>query len=153
MLGPSSQVWPLVISVTSPEPGFLSFPYAVTPITVTGQIPAGWSGVSVDYTIGMPGFILESGQAAIDGSTFSLVYDPVTLNAEFPNLDLTGRDLDIAGLSDTIAIGLLLQGQESGAPSVRAATVTLQGEQVFVSDYVLEDESMTFLPIVIKGPP
>ena len=48
------------------------------------------------------------------GGTYMIVFDPVALHEDFPNLDLTGRDNWETALSDTFAIGLLLQGQ-SGA--------------------------------------
>jgi len=106
------------------------------------------SGVTVDYTIGMPGVILDQGQAAVNGGTFSFTYDPATLNQDFPNLDLLGRDKFGPGLSDTIFIGLLLQGDDGSEKVYRAATVTLQGEQVFVlnTDY----RHFTYLPYTIN---
>ena len=50
------------------------------------------SGVTVDYTIAMPGAILERGQATISGDFFSFEFDPEILNVTFPNLDLVSRD-------------------------------------------------------------
>ena len=125
---PEAEPLPLL----TPEAGFLRISGEVTPITVTGRIPGGINGVTIDYTIAMPGVILDQGQADINGGQFSFTFDPAALNQDFPNLDLMGRDNHEAGLSDTVFIGLLLQGQESSEDVFRAAAVTLQGEQVFV---------------------
>ncbi|MBI5567593.1 MAG: hypothetical protein HY870_22025, partial [Chloroflexi bacterium] len=94
---------PLIIS--SPSPGFLRFVDQVTPITITGVIPAGWSNILLDYTIAMPGYILKHAQIAASGGTFQIVFDPVALAQDYPNLDLIGRDDWQAGLADTFTIG------------------------------------------------
>ncbi|MEE9618409.1 MAG: carboxypeptidase-like regulatory domain-containing protein, partial [Anaerolineae bacterium] len=60
------------LQVSSPSPGFLSFEGEVTPITITGSVPAGLSGVTVDYTISMPGYILKHGQVTPSGDTYQI---------------------------------------------------------------------------------
>jgi hypothetical protein len=124
---PEAEPLPLL----APEAGFLRFSGEVTPIIISGRIPSGVSGAAIDYTIAMPGVILEQGQAEIIGNQFSFTFDPEALNQDFPNLDLVGRDNFGAGLSDTVFISLLLQGDGSSGDVFRAAEVTLQGEQVF----------------------
>jgi hypothetical protein len=136
------------LALLTPSPGFLEFGNSVTPITITGQIPLGLSNVTVDYTIGMPGVILEQGQATVSGGTFSFTYDPVTLTQDFPNLDLIGRDKFGAGLADTISIGLLLQGDDGPSKAYQAATVTLQGEEVFV--LIGEYRHSAYLPVLMN---
>ena len=87
----------------------------------------------VDYTITMPGFILEHGQATVAaGSGYEVVFDPVRLQQDFPNLDLIGRDdPQRAGLPDTFRIGLLLRGKDAhGAPVYRANSLTLVNQEV-----------------------
>jgi hypothetical protein len=92
------------LDVSSPAPGFLSFSESVTPITISGQVPPGLSEVTVDYTISMPGTILEQGQVEQSGDTYEIQFDPAALHMEFPNLDLVGRDMPgRAGLADTFA--------------------------------------------------
>ena len=54
------------LNVSSPAPGFLSFNNAVIPITITVQIPSSLSAV-MDYTISMPGFILEQRKVTPSG--------------------------------------------------------------------------------------
>jgi len=139
------------LDVSSPSPGFLSFDHEVTPITIAGEVPAGLSGATVDYTISMPGYILEHGQVTPSGGTYQITFDPVALHDDFPNLDLAGRDDFEPGLSDTFAIGLLLRGQSGGSTVYRANTITLQGEQVFVTAPTPgPEERRVFLPLVLK---
>jgi hypothetical protein len=135
------------LMVSSPLPGFMTFGNQVTPITITGSVPAGLSGVTVDYTINMPGYILKHGQVTPSGSTFQVVFDPATLQQDFPNLDLVGRDDWAPGLSDTIAVGLLLRGQSGGQTIYRANTVTFQGPQAYVENRVL---NTVYLPLVLR---
>jgi hypothetical protein len=141
------------LDVSSPPTGFLSFDGIVTPISITGSLPAGLSGTTVDYTISMPGYILQHGQATIDGGTYEIVFDPQALYEDFPNLDLQGRDgMGGAGLSDTFAIGLLLRGESGGNTVYRANTITIQGEQVFIGDAVF-DALEVYLPLVLRNSP
>ncbi len=121
------------LPIYAPSPGFLSFDDEVTPITIAGPVPAGLSDVTVDYTISMPGYILEHGQVTPSDGEYRITFDPAALHEEFPNLDLTGRDDWRAGLADTFAIGLLLRGRDAGGNLIyRANTITIQGEEVFV---------------------
>jgi len=135
--------------VTSPSPGFQRMVDQVQPITITGVIPAGWSSVTLDYTIAMPGTILKHAQVAAPGGAFQIVFDPVTLAQDYPNLDLTGRDDWQAGLADTFTIGLLLRGQSGGQALQRANVITLQGNQVNVGGSNLTRK--VFLPLIRKG--
>jgi hypothetical protein len=137
------------LAVTSPSPGYHSAGDTLAPIPVAGLIPAGWSSVTLDATIIMPGFILKHVQAAASGGSFQVVFDPVTLAQDFPNLDLTGRDDWQPGLSDTITISMLLRGQSSGQPVARAAVVTLQGNQFYVRQ-AHAAQSGVYLPVVVR---
>jgi hypothetical protein len=96
----------------------------------------------------MPGYILKHAQTAASGGTFQIVFDPVTLAQDYPNLDLVGRDDWQAGLADTFTIGLLLRGQSGGQPIQRANVIALQGNQVYVGESNLTRK--VFLPIVLK---
>jgi hypothetical protein len=122
------------LDISEPVPGILSFEHGVTPITVSGTAPATLTNATVDYTITMPGYILKHGQAEVDNASYSVVFDPAALNADFPNLDLTGRHgYMMPGLADTFAIGLLLRGQTADGKIVfQANTVTIQADQIFV---------------------
>jgi hypothetical protein len=104
--------------------------------------------VTVDYTITMPGYILQRGLATVSDGSFSFEFDPQALNETFPNLDLAGRDDLAPGLADTISISLLLQGTEGAVTRHKAATVVLQGEQVFSTN---TGHSQLYLPAIING--
>jgi len=138
------------LDVSSPASGILSFGDEVKPIAITGSVPAGLSGATVDYTISMPGYILAHGQVTPSGGTYRITFDPAALHQDFPNLDLVGRDEGRPGLSDTFAIGLLLRGQSGSATVVQANTITIQGEQVFVGDAALDLSNRTYLPLVLR---
>jgi len=138
------------LDVASPAPGLLSFDDEVTPITISGAVPPGLSDVMVDYTIEMPGYVLEQGQVAPAGGTYQITFDPDALHEDFPNLDLAGRDDHSPGLADTFAIGLLLRGQREGETVYRANAVTLQGERVFVGDAPGEVVYAVYLPLILR---
>jgi hypothetical protein len=142
------------LNVSSPVSGFLSFDNEVTPIVITGTVPAGLISATVDYVISMPGYILQYGQAALDGDTYQITFDPVALSADFPNLDLVGRDSYQAGLSDTFAIGMLLRGQSGSNMVYRANTIIIQGDQVFVGNAPFdlpEKPNKIYLPLVLRS--
>jgi hypothetical protein len=135
------------LSITSPSPGFLTWPNGLQPVEIEGTVPAGLSTPVVSYTIAMPGFILEQGTVVPSGGAFTVAYDPVALRSDFPNIDLTAPEEWRPGLSDEILISLLLADE---AGTCRANTVTLFGEEVFVG----RDKSMglrVYLPVVLKG--
>jgi hypothetical protein len=135
------------LSITSPSPGFLTWPNGLEAVEIEGTVPAGLSTPVVSYTIAMPGFILEQGTVAPDGGRFTVAYDPVALRSDFPNIDLTAPEEWRDGLSDEVLITLFLADGDGG---YRANTVTLFGEEVFVG----RDKSMglrVYLPVVLKG--
>jgi hypothetical protein len=139
------------LDVSTPEAGFLSFEDQVTSILITGTLPAGLEQAVVDYTISMPGYILEHGQVTPSGGLYQILFDPVALHEDFPNLDLVGRDeLELPGLADTFAIAILLRGKIGESTIYRANTITLQGEQVFVGDAPAAAVRV-YLPLIQKG--
>ncbi|MCP4692293.1 MAG: hypothetical protein GY859_29885, partial [Desulfobacterales bacterium] len=120
------------LAVTSPSPGFLTFSEPISPIVISGPLPAGVSDAVVDYTITMPGFILEHGQATLANGAYQITFDPVLLNQTFPNLDLIGRDGSYEpGLADTFSIGVPLTGSSDQGAVARAAVVNIQDARVF----------------------
>jgi hypothetical protein len=140
------------LNVSAPAPGFLSFPGGVTPVTISGTVPITLTDAVVDYTITMPGFILEHSQVSVTNSTYTVVFDPVALACDFPNLDLIGRDArNLPGLADTFQIGLLLRGRDTGGNLVyRANSIVLQGELVFVGHAAEVALFKVFLPVILK---
>jgi hypothetical protein len=139
------------LNVSAPQPGFLSFYGGMHPITVTGNLPPGLTNAAIDYTIHMPGFLLEHGQVVPDGNIYQVVFDPQILAQDFPNLDLSGRDDLRPGLADTISISLLLHGQRGGEAINQANVVILQGDQVFVeAGETPPSGNWIFLPLILR---
>ena len=104
----------------------------VEPIHFFLQSPAGWSDVEAHYVIRMPGFVLETGQATEANGSVEVVYDPVRLSADFPNIDLTRRQDMQSGLADEVMVTIYLSGRDaSGAPANAAKLLTLVGEDVY----------------------
>jgi len=104
----------------------------IDPIHFLLEVPAGWSNVEASYVIRMPGFILERGEATPVSGTVEVVYDPVRLSADFPNIDLTRRQNYEPGLSDEVIVTIYLSGRDgSGAPVNAAKLLTLVGEDIY----------------------
>jgi hypothetical protein len=134
---------------------------------VVGQVPEGWTNVRVDYTITMPGWVLEAGTITPQGKAFTITYDPEALSQEFPNLDLRRQYSWAPGLVDSVFISFAVFGDNGGTPATWANVVALQGEQVFVEGYqalltadgrpptadrsVAERVHLLYLPMVAKG--
>ena len=96
------------------------------------RIPQSWSEIQGMYTISMPGFILEEGSLTQSGDTLELVYDPVRLSREFPNIDLEAWSQPTTGLSDEVFISVLLSGNDgSGERQYAAKHLTLVGEDIY----------------------
>jgi hypothetical protein len=114
--------------VSTPDQGFLRISGdPIRPIAFQGRLPSAFQGARYTYTIAMPGFILEQGEGAAEGRDFELIYDPVQLHEEFPNLDLTAYDYPRPGLADQIWITILFEANGRTLP----VTFTLHGEEVF----------------------
>jgi hypothetical protein len=144
------------LGVTSPQPGYLSWPMGgisgepitVTTVPITVPIPAGLANAVVSYTIRMPGFILEEGTLTPAGSTFTIVYDPLALHQDFPNLDLKAKDASVPGLTDPVLITFLLSGEQGGQRVHRAGTVFLDGDEVHT--LALTPDQRVYLPVVLR---
>jgi hypothetical protein len=140
------------LTVSAPSPGLLDIGEELAPIKIRGSWPEALTVAEVEYTISMPGYILEQGQATVEGKTFEFTFDPEALHQEFPNLDLMSRDGHWGpGLSDTFVIGLLLQGRHGGEDVYRATTITIQGERVYVQEGEPAPPRYIYLPLVLKG--
>jgi hypothetical protein len=145
------------LGVTSPQPGYLSWPteppgtepITVTTVPITVPIPAGLANAVVSYTIRMPGFILHQGTLTPAGSTFTIVYDPLALHQDFPNLDLTAKEANVPGLADPVLITFLLSGDQGGQPVHRAGAVFLDGDEVQIPG--LSMGQSIYLPAVLRN--
>jgi hypothetical protein len=138
------------LNVLSPQPGFLQWPgdpMTVTVVPINVLVPAGVTNAVVSYTIRMPGFILEQGTIIPAGNTFTILYDPIALHQDFPNLDLKPKDGGRPGLTDPVLISFLLAGESGGVPIAFAGTVFLDGEEV----HVIEAPVLrSYLPLIVK---
>ena len=104
------------------------------PIRFYPHIPEGWTDVDAAYTISMPGFILEEATVRLREETLQVIYDPVRLNQDFPNLELTQRPMGLGppGLSDEVFVSVLLSGLDpSGNRAYAAKLLTLVGEDIY----------------------
>jgi hypothetical protein len=140
------------LGVSTPSPGLLPIGGEMAPIAIRGSWPMDLTGAEVEYTISMPGYILDQGRATVRGNSFEFAFDPEALHQDFPNLDLADRDGHWApGLSDTFLIGILLQGRDGGAEVYRATTITIQGERVYVQEGEGAPTMDIYVPLVLKG--
>jgi len=132
------------LAITSPRPGVITWPEGrIEPIHIRGIAPSGTS--AVHYTVHDKGVVMDEGSVVPGASgAFTVTYDAVTLNQDFPMLSLTAHEGLWEGLSDEVAINLLATG--SGEP--RANTVTLIGEEVFVGGQ--ERTQTVYLPMVLR---
>jgi hypothetical protein len=117
-----------VAEVTTPTPGFIEVERSPIPaVEFKGVVPPGFENAAFRYTIAMPGFILEQGAGTVEGTNFSLTYDPIALNRDFPNLDLTAYDDIRPGLADQVWISILFEADRRSLPQM----ITLRGEEIF----------------------
>lgn len=139
--------------VSSPQPGYLSWPtdpvtqepITVTTVPITVPIPVGLTNAVVSYTIRMPGFILKEGTLYPTGGSFTIIYDPLALHQEFPNLDLTARDANLPGLADPVLVTFLLAGDGTGGKVYRAGAVFFLGEEVMAAG-----SRAVYLPVILR---
>lgn len=122
--------------IPSPHPQWSTFK-GVAPVPLLIEKPEGLLSGKVYYTIAMPGFLLEAGQAALNKEGYTtLVYDPVKLSQTFPNIDVEcsriscGKNRDGPRLVDTIWVNVLLEGEDG---SFYARQFTLQGPDLYAT--------------------
>jgi hypothetical protein len=127
--------------VYSPRPGFIKWPTGhVEPNVIRGIAPAGTTAVR--YTIHDKGVVIQQGSVAPNASgAFTVTYDAEALHSVFPFISLTAHEGKWEGLSDEVEINLLSIGGE-----VRANTVTLIGEEVFIGGEL----QPVYLPLILK---
>jgi len=115
-------------SFSEPMEGYLQIQgNTIEPIHIIGEVPGSFENATITYTIGMPGFVLEQAEALCSGNEFDIVFDPVRLHEDFPNLDLTAYDELRSGLADQIWISALFEKDGQYLP----LTTTFHGEEVF----------------------
>jgi hypothetical protein len=130
--------------VTAPEPGFITWPASgIEPVHIRGYAPAGTT--EVRYTIHDKGVVMGQGGVTPDASgAFTVTYDAEALHQSFSMLSLTAREGRWEGLADEVAINLLA----IGGSELRANTVTLIGEEVFIGGGPIRS---VYLPVVLRN--
>jgi hypothetical protein len=118
----------------------------VTAVPITVPVPSGLANAAVSYTIRMPGFILDEGTVTPSGDSFTLVFDPLALHQDFPNLDLTAKDANVPGLTDSVLITFLLSGERGGQKLYQAGAVFLDGDEVQTPG-----TRSVYVPLVLRG--
>ena len=116
--------------------GFQSVPLQVS-------LPQEQSG-TIYYTIGMPGFLLESGTVKSSEGWTTMVYDPARLSRTFPNIDAVGRTGYEPGLADTVWVNILMEGEDG---NFYARQFTLQGPDLIVPPQGSEITALLPTPI------
>lgn len=103
---------------------------AAQPFNVVAAVPEGWTAIQAEYTVTMPGYILEQGQQPALGGIFAYNYDPRRINQVFPNLDISGPGGTPLSV-DTVTITFVLRGTDAqGQPAIGARVVTLLGDRL-----------------------
>ncbi|MBN1538405.1 MAG: hypothetical protein JW908_16840 [Anaerolineales bacterium] len=136
------------LEIVSPKPGFLPWvdgraqsTNRIQPVVIQGIAPAGTT--SIHYTIYDKGMVMGQGEISPESSgLFSYTYDAQTLQSTFPMLSLWAHEGLWEGLADEVSIHFLATGTDF----IRAASVTLIGEEVFVDT----PENIIYLPVVIR---
>ena len=97
--------------------------------------PRGVKSEAVHYTIGMPGFVLESGTVELTDGWAVVEYDPIRLAQTFPNIDTrwsrTSKHPKRVGLVDTVWVSVLLVSDEG---NYYARHFTLQGPDLYTQN-------------------
>jgi len=120
-----------MLEIETPVEGMIAFDPDDPGIPIRIRIPSGISDAFLDETVSMPGFILEHRKITVSPGVLELEYDPVLLSERFPNIDLVSRDdPSRPGLADSIRFDFLLSGKIGGKTVFRAASLSLQGEEI-----------------------
>ncbi|HET7090634.1 MAG TPA: hypothetical protein VFL17_18535, partial [Anaerolineae bacterium] len=127
--------------VYAPQPGVIRWPTGhIEPIRLRGIAPTGTTAVR--YTIHDKGVVMAQGSVTPNANgAFTITYDAVALNATFPFVSLTAHEGLWEGLADEVEINLTAVGGD-----VRANTVTLIGEEVFIGSAPRQ----VYLPLMLK---
>ena len=107
----------------------------VADVPILLEAPDDPSSGTLHYTIAMPGFLLESGEAPLTDGYGMIIYDPVKLNLTFPNIDVRHsrvyEDQTNLGLVDTVWINAMLEADDG---QFYARQLTLQGPDLYAID-------------------
>ena len=113
------------LTVDLPRHDFLTAP---ADFTVTATTSDGLTLTEGHMTALMPGVVLEDGPLSVRSNGLTYAYDPVTLAAGVPILDVERFGQPVA--ADVVTVSLFGQGMDSaGQPRYAARVVTLHGPE------------------------
>ncbi len=113
------------LTVDLPRHDFLTAP---SDFTVTASTPTEMTLTSGHMTALMPGVVLEDGPLSLRNNGLTYDYDPVSLAAGVPILDVERDGRPVA--ADVVTVSLFGEGTDSeGQPSYAARVVTLHGAE------------------------
>jgi hypothetical protein len=97
---------------------------------ISFAVPPGWLDVRVDYSVTMPGMLVDEGQLTVTGNTFSYAYSPDDLRARVPNFEVDGR---VTGpwVSDPLTLTLVMSGTDNfGLPNMMVRQIQLINDRL-----------------------
>ena len=113
------------LTVDLPRHDFLTAP---SDFTVTASTPTEMTLTSGHMTALMPGVVLEDGPLSVEANGLTYDYNPVSLAAGVPILDVERFGQPVA--ADVVTVSLFGEGTDSeGQPSYAARVVTLHGSE------------------------
>ena len=113
------------LEVDLPRHDFLTAP---ADFTVTATPPTGVRLTEGHITALIPGVVLEDGSLTVEDNGLTYDYDPVSLAAEVPILDVERDGRPVA--ADVVTVSLFGEGTDSaGQPHYAARVVTLHGAE------------------------
>ncbi len=113
------------LTVDLPRHDFLTAP---SDFTVTASTPTEMTLTSGHMTALMPGVVLEDGPLSVEANGLTYDYNPVSLAAGVPILDVERFGQPVA--ADVVTVSLFGEGTDSeGQPSYAARVVTLHGAE------------------------
>lgn len=123
---------------------------SVIPITFEGNLPSDWTNVQGKFTTSMPGYILEEGDLTLKNGQFQYTFNPWTLHANFPNLDIV-NSFNAPELADTFTFSFFISGiNQNGEKRSQARTVILQGPNLQALPHSSIGIYKVNLPVVLK---
>ncbi len=107
---------------------------AAFPYNFNLRFPADWQNVRIEYTVTMPGYVLESGPGRAGGGSFTYQYNPANLSRVFGNLESNGEG-DGPAASDVVAVTLVVTGTDAnGRAQIQSRSFTIMHDRLTTFD-------------------
>jgi len=105
--------------------------FAGQPVSLTLDVPAGWSDLSAYATISTPGVVLADLEPRISSGRFVYTFSPGDLVRSFPHLETGGRGSGPAA-GDIVRLRFALTGLDAeGRPTIATQQATLLFDQLY----------------------